>query len=1184
MSAPLRQMTLAFGAPKPKANEPQSAAAQSAAAPQSVVAPQSAAPHTAALQPKAAAPEQRSPENHSPQEEDERKPAAAASTGREPSSSHTPATKKASPAAKKPKTAASPGPSQPAGSTKRPSPSASKSPAANKSPATKKPKSEPPPLPSAEPCLTAFPDQAKPAVLVAMQMLRVYAPLLQLRAFSEERLLEDLAASDAVASSASGGVLSELHVALLRVILQGEEHDSTYESPIPESEYMAGAEGEGEEETLMGWPAVAGGKTGAPGLSLDYGPTHFPKVKDAEVLLDTLTWPELLRQLVVHWAERPVAPKWQTRGPQLADDDLTALAVALRDKEYAELPLGLRALALQALCERTLYTVQSEIEAADAELLSGKQQALRNEKELKKLEKQQAAELKKACSEAWKALEEMEAAAKAAETEASQAVMRVHTEAVKSESTQRHAEMCKAASSKAKAAHEAARRDYQRAKARRDGTAPPPEASDAAPAGTSRQHEKRAAAEAEKAEKARAQELTKLREMEVRRKHLAELRGGFKNRLLGEDRNGARYWLLPKESTREDDGGEESVLYVETKAGSWGEMGDVEALKQALRASTVTADIKLRVSLSGAPPIARSAAALKAASSAGNVAAAPPGQGSAPLDREPDSSDDEDETQIVAAQAAAKRAKEQAKLDAQGVRRRGHEWLGRRVRLLGDERKPVDGTITGWRPASVVEPAPQPDAPDEGATPGEAAVEMAAVTASQESESSEVREVDSVAGDGPSPGAPSDVEERWLVELDDGKTAMLDAAEVEEALAEARDAPLRRLKKLLLHAQAGARDDLTLWTKVAPPASKAGSSDDKWLDSGHTWLGRTVLRLGVDAVITRWQPADGEDGVLFHVVHADGDEEDIDEDEARDAMAGSADSGAGGDDDSADKVAHAEHRSAWVARVHAAEDAAGLRLALQELSEVSKTAHDATGAGASWWSTWRKHLNDSATIAQLAVRLIELEAAIATCGDLRVGTEVEVAVAEKDGKEEEWLRAPIVSVWRDGSFRVLVQIRKSKEAGEWIEDFASPASKTGRKEYNKDWRTIPKPRSKRGAADSASASEQPRGPRAAAKKARSASSFVDKSIYGMADSDEESPARGRDSFDFNSLPVSKAPEMGETIELKEKRKKGGPPQWRAAEVVRIFRGGAFEAQHVDAPSSKGKYKEEDEMITWRRAS
>ena len=56
-----------------------------------------------------APPEQRSPENHSPQEEDERKvAAAAASTGREPSSSHTPATKKASPAAKKPKTAASP--------------------------------------------------------------------------------------------------------------------------------------------------------------------------------------------------------------------------------------------------------------------------------------------------------------------------------------------------------------------------------------------------------------------------------------------------------------------------------------------------------------------------------------------------------------------------------------------------------------------------------------------------------------------------------------------------------------------------------------------------------------------------------------------------------------------------------------------------------------------------------------------------------------------------------------------------------------------------------------------------------------------------------------------------------------------------------------------------------------------
>ena len=123
------------------------------------------------------------------------------------------------------------------------------------------------------------------------------------------------------------------------------------------------------------------------------------------------------------------------------------------------------------------------------------------------------------------------------------------------------------------------------------------------------------------------------------------------------------------------------MLYVETRAGSWGEVRDVEALKQALRASTITADIKLRVSLSGAPPIARSAAALMAACSAGDVAAGSPRQGSASLDREADSSDEEEETQIIAAQAAAKRAKEEAKLDAQGVRRRGHEE-GRRVRRL----------------------------------------------------------------------------------------------------------------------------------------------------------------------------------------------------------------------------------------------------------------------------------------------------------------------------------------------------------------------------------------------------------------------------------------------------------------------------------------------------------------------
>lgn len=64
--------------------------------------------------------------------------------------------------------------------------------------------------------------------------------------------------------------------------------------------------------------------------------------------------------------------------------------------------------------------------------------------------------------------------------------------------------------------------------------------------------------------------------------------------------------------------------------------------------------------------------------------------------------------------------------------------------------------------------------------------------------------------------------------------------------------------------------------------------EESWLDEGHEWLGKRVARpFGKTKVflgkITKWIPPDPEagDGPLFHVVHDDGDEEDLEDFEAR---------------------------------------------------------------------------------------------------------------------------------------------------------------------------------------------------------------------------------------------------------------------------------------------------------------
>jgi hypothetical protein len=65
---------------------------------------------------------------------------------------------------------------------------------------------------------------------------------------------------------------------------------------------------------------------------------------------------------------------------------------------------------------------------------------------------------------------------------------------------------------------------------------------------------------------------------------------------------------------------------------------------------------------------------------------------------------------------------------------------------------------------------------------------------------------------------------------------------------------------------------------VAAPAEE---EPIEWLTSGHEWIGKQVLRnldgIEIHARVTKWAPAEGSDPALWHVVHDDQDEEDLDE-------------------------------------------------------------------------------------------------------------------------------------------------------------------------------------------------------------------------------------------------------------------------------------------------------------------
>ena len=125
-----------------------------------------------------------------------------------------------------------------------------------------------------------------------------------------------------------------------------------------------------------------------------------PALCDALPLLSEDVWPELLRLLLSHWLdEASDSPAATAAGLSLATattsdklkggrkgEPLPLFSVALATKEYGELPLELRAVALQQLCESALAQEEYGSEAAHKELIErreAKELKVREEREKK---------------------------------------------------------------------------------------------------------------------------------------------------------------------------------------------------------------------------------------------------------------------------------------------------------------------------------------------------------------------------------------------------------------------------------------------------------------------------------------------------------------------------------------------------------------------------------------------------------------------------------------------------------------------------------------------------------------------------------------------------------------------------------------------------------------------------------
>jgi hypothetical protein len=270
----------------------------------------------------------------------------------------------------------------------------------------------------------------------------------------------------------------------------------------------------------------------------------------------------------------------------------------------------------------------------------------------------------------------------------------------------------------------------------------------------------------------------------------------------------------------------------------------------------------------------------------------------------------------------------------------GHDWLGRRVRRFFDGGHRADGRITKWMPATKEDPPLFHALHDDG---DEEDLEVHEVEEAIKNVEDGVEEMakdgETGAGEDADDAMPSDIftyNNRWREDELDGEPhkreagvelletlrsnlIALDACSVarlrangcdwckrsagsagDDAVAEkdgevvVNAAPGGRTDWLARVQDGDARDLAQCMLELEAAVHSVQTEDDvppqdtAWQDHGHEWIGRRVRKQYlddvVDGTIVKWLPAAGGEVALWHMLHEDGDEEDLEEHEVEECL------------------------------------------------------------------------------------------------------------------------------------------------------------------------------------------------------------------------------------------------------------------------------------------------------------
>jgi len=399
-----------------------------------------------------------------------------------------------------------------------------------------------------------------------------------------------------------------------------------------------------------------------------------------------------------------------------------------------------------------------------------------------------------------------------------------------------------------------------------------------------------------------------------------------------------------------------------------------------------------------------------------------------------------------------------------------HEWIGQRVRRV---LKGVvyDGVVSGWRPAR---------------------------------------------GD----GKPAE----WYLLYDDGDEEVIRQAEVEAALAEAAEAPLRALRRRVVELETALLGEVKKPKKAKGGKKGAVPCEDEAAGSERAqWLKRAEAAGGVAELRSLLLELEAAASSLI---------------KEADKM------------DDKEEAPKGKEEAEW-------------RGALERERE-----HD-----------WPKRLRASVTTAQLSLRAAEAEWNLGAQGGVAAGAEVEVRA---DGPKDEgsaWRAARVVAVFGDGGFRVVWEESNGRYR---TKDLAAVATRAGQHEHGKAWRfkalrvrrPTPTQQAPRQPAQQVAAGRaqrgRGRGGGPSARPQRSSAPPRGGSLREVESDSEESESEGSEASVASGSEDERAVEVGDVVQAVYNAS-GHTRTWLLARVTRTSRGG------FEAALTERQYRREDRL-------